>query len=139
MADVSARWRVAFAMHRCAPARQQDAVLVGAEVWPEDRLAPREALIETDVLAVLADGVATSPSAQFASRFVMMNLPQTCHNSDSGRGILRGRRPLRHAAKTKNPANCGVFDESRYLIRWWLGAGSNRIMRAKKMKYLDGH
>lgn len=109
MADVSARWRVAFAMHRCAPARQQDAVLVGAEVWPEDRLAPREALIETDVLAVLADGVATSRSAQFASRFVMMNLPQTCHNTDSWRGILRGRRPMWYATKTKNPANCGVF------------------------------
>lgn len=99
MAGVSARWRVAFAMHRGAPARQQDAVLVGVEVWQEDRLAPQEALTETDVLAALADGVATSPSAQFASRFVLKTLPRVI--AEHPQWLQEGYVAARHVRETQ--------------------------------------
>lgn len=99
MADVSARWHVAFAMHRGAPAWQQDAVLVGGEVWQQDRLAPRKALIEADVLAALADGVATSPSAQFASRFVLKTLPRVM--ADHPDWVQEGHVAARHVRETQ--------------------------------------
>ncbi|HOV59284.1 MAG TPA: serine/threonine-protein phosphatase [Rhodanobacteraceae bacterium] len=99
MADFSARLRVAFAMHRGAPARQQDAVLVGAEVWQEDRLLPREALVETDVLAALADGVATSPNAQFTSRFVLKTLPRVI--AAHPEWLQEGQVAARHVRETQ--------------------------------------
>lgn len=99
MAGASAHWRVAFTMHRGAPARQQDALMVGAEVWQESQLAPREVVIENEMLAALADGVATSPEAGFASRFVLKALSRTM--AQHPEWLQDGHIAARHVRETQ--------------------------------------
>lgn len=81
------RFRIAYCMHRGAPPRQQDALLVGTEVKQFRNLHPKECECDDEVLIALADGVATSPHAQFTSRFILDELlrvlerhPQWCRD-----------------------------------------------------------
>lgn len=69
-------FRISYCMHRGACERQQDALLVGDEVKQFRNLHPKELDCSDEILIAVADGVATSPHAQFASRFVLEQLPR---------------------------------------------------------------
>jgi serine/threonine protein phosphatase PrpC len=69
-------FRIAYCMHRGKPLQQQDALLVQGEVRQSKNLLPVETQVDDEVLIALADGVAASPNAQLASRFVLSELPR---------------------------------------------------------------
>jgi len=86
-------FRIAYCMHRGASPRQQDALLIGTGVHQSGNLLPAEIVHHGDVLIALADGVAASPHAQLASRFVLNALPQVLQQRPEWQqdGFVTGR------------------------------------------------
>ncbi|MBZ0223881.1 MAG: serine/threonine-protein phosphatase [Dokdonella sp.] len=85
--------RIAYCMHRGMPHRQQDALLVGADVRQSANLRSQHVALDGEVLVALADGVAASPNAQLASQFVLNELPKVLqqHADWCQEGLFNGR------------------------------------------------
>ena len=80
-------------MHRGKPVQQQDALLVQGEVRQSKNLLPVEKEFDDEVLIALADGVAASPNAHLASRFILGELPRVLneHAQWCQDGLMNGR------------------------------------------------
>ncbi len=85
--------QIAYCMHRGDTPSQQDALLVDNTVYQSADLLPCKTNLGMDVMVAIADGVATSPQAQLASKLVLKTLAAALvqRPEDCVEGLLSAR------------------------------------------------
>lgn len=113
------RCRIGYCMHSRTPLRQHDALSVQTDVQKSRNLHPKEVQVDADVLSALADGVAASPNAQLAGRFVLSELPRVLQQHALGcqDGLMNGRHVrethARLCANLRTDLRCTAFQHDR--------------------------